>query len=284
MEIRNSNLNDIKTIQELYQTARDLMKSKGQVVWPSFDEELIFKEIKELRQWKLLVNDEIACIWATTTNDELIWEEKNEEPSVYIHRITTHSNYRGQRLVQNIVKWADQYCEDHQLQYVRLDTVGFNQGLIQHYTKLGFVFVGTKELENTQDLPQHYSQGPVCLFQRIPHTSLGMNYQNRRFKPIEVLQNGEVNSETIFEYHQEGRIVTSEYSGGQIVNGHLIGLVDDNGNIEMRYHQVNQSGELQTGICFSKPEFLESGKIRLHEEWEWTSGNKSKGKSIIEEI
>jgi len=51
----------------------------------------------------------------------------------------------------------------------------------------------------------------------------------------------------------------------------------------MRYHQVNQKGELMTGMCKSMPEILENGKIRLHESWEWTSGDKSKGSSIIEE-
>jgi hypothetical protein len=39
-----------------------------------------------------------------------------------------------------------------------------------------------------------------------------------------------------------------------------------------------------TGICFSTPEILENGKIRLHESWEWTSGDQSKGTSIIEEL
>jgi hypothetical protein len=51
----------------------------------------------------------------------------------------------------------------------------------------------------------------------------------------------------------------------------------------MRYHQVNNAGEIMTGICKSIPEILENGKIRLHESWEWTSGDKSKGQSIIEE-
>jgi hypothetical protein len=60
-------------------------------------------------------------------------------------------------------------------------------------------------------------------------------------------------------------------------------LVDHAGNIEMRYHQVNDKDELMTGVCISKPEILDNGKIRLHENWEWTSGDKSKGTSIIEE-
>jgi len=30
-------------------------------------------------------------------------------------------------------------------------------------------------------------------------------------------------------------------------------------------------------ICFSKPELMANGKIRLYEKWQWTSGNKSCG-------
>jgi hypothetical protein len=111
-----------------------------------------------------------------------------------------------------------------------------------------------------------------------------MNYNDKVFRPTSNTKNGETSSETIFHYKQVDNILTSEYSGGKIKKGHLIGLVDKNGNIEMRYHQVNDKGELMTGICKSKPEILENGKIRLHESWEWTSGDKSKGQSIIEEI
>ena len=110
-----------------------------------------------------------------------------------------------------------------------------------------------------------------------------MNYNDKKFRPISNTENGETSSETLFHYKQDGNILTSEYSGGKIKSGHLIGLVDKSGNIEMRYHQVNDKDELMTGICISRPEILENGKIRLHESWEWTSGDKSKGTSLIEE-
>lgn len=110
-----------------------------------------------------------------------------------------------------------------------------------------------------------------------------MNYNDKIFKPISNTENGETSTETQFHYKQIGNMLTSEYSGGKIKYGHLIGLVDHSGNIEMHYHHVNYKGELMTGICMSKPEILENGKIRLHENWEWTSGDKSKGTSIIEE-
>jgi hypothetical protein len=111
-----------------------------------------------------------------------------------------------------------------------------------------------------------------------------MNYNNKKFRPVSNTENGEISSETIFEYKQEGKILTSTYSGGKIIQGHLIGLVDENGNIDMRYHQVNEKGELMTGVCNSTPEIMESGKIRLHEKWQWTTGDNSKGNSILEEI
>lgn len=111
-----------------------------------------------------------------------------------------------------------------------------------------------------------------------------MNYDKKRFRPVQNTENGETSAETIFEYRQSGNILTAEYEGGQIKKGHLIGLVGNDGTIEMRYHQVNTKGELMTGICFSKPEIMENGKIRLYETWEWTSGDKSKGTSILEEL
>jgi hypothetical protein len=111
-----------------------------------------------------------------------------------------------------------------------------------------------------------------------------INYNNKIFRPISNTENGETSNDTIFKYRQIGNILTSEYSGGKIKSGHLIGLVDENGNIDMRYHQVNHEGEIMTGICKSIPEILENGKIRLHENWEWTSGDHSKGSSIIEEV
>ena len=113
---------------------------------------------------------------------------------------------------------------------------------------------------------------------------MSINYDNKVFKPIQNTENGETSEETIFRYYQDGSILTSKYAGGRILSGHLIGLVDAEGRIEMRYHQVNTHGQLMTGRCYSEPEILENGKIRLHESWEWTSEPRTKGRSILEEV
>ncbi len=110
------------------------------------------------------------------------------------------------------------------------------------------------------------------------------NYDNRKFKAVSISDNGEVSSEMIFHYKQKGSILSCSYEGENIQIGCLLGLVDEFGCINMSYHQVNRSGELMAGVCKSTPELFEGSKIRLHEEWQWTIGDKSKGNSILEEV
>ncbi|WP_262420208.1 n-acetylglutamate synthase [Flagellimonas meishanensis] len=111
-----------------------------------------------------------------------------------------------------------------------------------------------------------------------------IDYNNKTFRLVHSSKNGELTNETIFRYKQKGNILTSSYSCASIRQGQLLGLVDEKGNIEIHYHQINNRNIINTGICHSKPEILPSGKIRLHEQWKWTSGDQSIGKSILEEI
>jgi hypothetical protein len=111
-----------------------------------------------------------------------------------------------------------------------------------------------------------------------------VNYDGKTFRSIENSPSGEVGADTLFHYQQSGNIVWAEYSGGEIVRGHLIATADDNGVLDMRYQHVNKGGELMTGVCTSTPETLADGRIRLHEKWQWTCGDHSSGESIVEEI
>ncbi len=107
---------------------------------------------------------------------------------------------------------------------------------------------------------------------------------NRKFRSVENSDNGEVSGDTVFSYYQKGRIVWAEYSGGSIIMGHLIGIIDGKNNLDFRYHHINNCNEIMTGKCRSVPEILENGKIRYHEKWQWTCSDRSSGTSIIEEI
>ena len=114
---------------------------------------------------QLIIDGKIACVWATTFTDPLIWEEKNIDPSVYIHRIATNENYRGKNFVLNIVDWAKTYAVGNDKKFVRLDTTGFNEKLIAHYTKCGFTFLKLTKLKDTNSLPAHYHNADISLFE-----------------------------------------------------------------------------------------------------------------------
>ena len=165
MEISNSTINDIDEIFELYTIATNYQKARSAFSWPDFERVLIELEIAENRQWKMSIDDAIACIWATTFSDPLIWEEKNNDPAVYIHRISTNPSFRGRNLVLHIVEWAKLYAKNNERKSIRMDTVGENEKLIEHYKKCGFNFLGLSKLKNTVGLPAHYKNATVSLFE-----------------------------------------------------------------------------------------------------------------------
>ncbi|SPN96650.1 uncharacterized protein DNG_00171 [Cephalotrichum gorgonifer] len=109
-------------------------------------------------------------------------------------------------------------------------------------------------------------------------------YDGKIFRSEANTANGEVGAETLFHYHQDGTIVWAEYSGGSIVKGTLIAVVQEGNCLDMRYQHVNRNGDLMTGRCQSTPEILADGRLRLHEKWQWTSGDLSFGESVIEEV
>lgn len=166
MQIENSTLNDKKEIFRLYKIASEYQKTKkNSCCFDWFEKELVETEIAENRQWKLIIDNEIVWVWATTFSDEQIWEKQKEDAAIYIHRIVTNPNYRGHNFVSIIVNWAKEYAKICIKDYVRLDTLGNNTRLIAHYTNSGFNFLGMFDLKDTKGLLDHYHNTPVCLFE-----------------------------------------------------------------------------------------------------------------------
>lgn len=164
MQIEQCTLTDTNTILSLYEAARNLQIQRQMVVWPVFEKSFIEKEINEKRQYKIIIDDALACNWTIAFEDKDIWGEKDKGDAIYIHRICTHSNFRGNRFIKKIVDWAKHYASQLGKQYLRLDTLGNNTKLIEHYTATGFKFLGMSRLTNTVSLPAHYQQEPNCCF------------------------------------------------------------------------------------------------------------------------
>jgi hypothetical protein len=166
MEIKNCLMSDADEILLLYEAARNLQTQRKMVVWPSFEKDFIEKEIREKRQWKIVIDDLVACNWAITFEDKEIWGQKDKNDSIYIHRICNNPTLRGNRYIDTIVEWAVKYARQINKQFIRLDTLGNNTRLIQHYTSAGLEFLGMVRLTDTESLPAHYQNEPnCCLFE-----------------------------------------------------------------------------------------------------------------------
>jgi GNAT superfamily N-acetyltransferase len=171
VDIKNCSLNDVNTILTLYDAAIKLQTQKNTVVWPKFERSFIEKEIENKRQWKIMIDNEIACNWSITFEDKDIWGEKDSNNSIYIHRLAANPAFRGNRFIDVIVPWAKAYALSKGRRYVRLDTLGNNTRLIEYYTSAGFDFLGIFKLINTQNLAAHYQREPNCCYFEIKISS-----------------------------------------------------------------------------------------------------------------
>jgi ribosomal protein S18 acetylase RimI-like enzyme len=165
MRIINSTAADLDTIFLFYDAAVEFQKTKFDKHWLAFDPAMVEMEIAENRQWKIMEGDDVACIFAITYEDPFIWQEKNADAAIYIHRIVTSPIYHGRQYVKTIIAWAREHAISHDKQFIRMDTWGDNEKLINYYTRCGFTFLGTTTPQSTAELPKHYSAIFLSLFQ-----------------------------------------------------------------------------------------------------------------------
>jgi ribosomal protein S18 acetylase RimI-like enzyme len=165
MQIIHSTLQDLSAIMSLYDEAIAHQKAVSDLVWKGFDEEVVVNEINENRQWKIMMENEIACVFMTAYNDPAIWDEKDRDSAIYVHRIVTNPKFRGKGFVQIITDWAMDYAGSNNIDFVRLDTWQDNAKLHQIYQKAGFTYVGIKSITPTKDLPKHYWGTKLGLFE-----------------------------------------------------------------------------------------------------------------------
>ena len=105
-----------------------------------------------------------------------------------------------------------------------------------------------------------------------------IDFNNKSFSLIENSSKGKVNSDTTFEYKQNGNLVTADYRGGTIVYGKIIALLNDH-QLDMRYQCLTTSNELKTGSAIAAVSVLENGKLKLKLDWKWLDGSDESGTS-----
>src|SRR5258708_7004409 len=99
---------------------------------------------------------------------------------------------------------------------------------------------------------------------------------------ITTAANGVVGRETIFDFHQEGRVVTAPYRGGKIIAGYLAGVWEES-LLHFRYVQVTADQVVQSGSSAARLTRSAAGRLRLEESFQWDAAGGA-GTNIFEEI
>lgn len=165
MEIRTAGSADVDAIFDLYDKAVEFQKHVFDKHWLGFDASLVNREIAESRLWKMVENGEIACIWSVAYADPIIWGDNSHIGAMYIHRIVTTPDFRGRAFVRTIAGWARGHARENGLRFVRMDTWGDNQKLIEYYQGCGFEFLGIVTPSESDTMPAHYRGITFSLFE-----------------------------------------------------------------------------------------------------------------------
>ena len=171
MHFAPSTPDDLGRIVDLFRQAIKFQLSLGVNSWRSVNQDLLASEIREQLHWKIVDEGEIACFFSIAFTDALVWDVRDADPSLYLHRIITNPAFRGRGYVTHITAWAEGYGRAAGKRYIRLDTHVENQRLNQLYQDCGYTFCGVKVFDDDSDLrvPRHYLGAGLSLYQRAIH-------------------------------------------------------------------------------------------------------------------
>lgn len=168
MDITPSTSQDIPEIRELFNEAIAYQKLKFGKHWQELNEVELIAEIGNRLHWKIMEGDRIAAFYSIAFTDALVWDERDADPAIYLHRIVTSPAFRGRGYVTAITGWAEAYGRKAGAAFVRLDTDLENTRLNAYYSECGYQLCGIKKFHDHGNpaIPKHYFGAGLSLYEK----------------------------------------------------------------------------------------------------------------------
>lgn len=144
---------DLPDILRLFEQAMAMQGLDGYKVWQSIDKTALEKDIENRLQYKIVKGGDILCIFSIQHSDPFIWREKDRNDAIYLHRIVTNPDFKGQKQFQKVLDWAQRFARANKLKFVRMDTWADNAKIIAYYTSFGFAFIENYQTTDAPELP-----------------------------------------------------------------------------------------------------------------------------------
>lgn len=166
MEFRGSLQSDIPAFRRFWNAALDYQQARQLPLWPLFPEAQIEREIRSGLHFSSDFPDgALAGYFSVALSDRLIWAGKERDDAIYIHRMCVNPTRKGSNLASSVLAWARGHAASLGRKFVRMDTWADNQRLVDYYVSCGFHYIGDRQLGVVPELPAHYSNTRLALFQ-----------------------------------------------------------------------------------------------------------------------
>jgi hypothetical protein len=103
-----------------------------------------------------------------------------------------------------------------------------------------------------------------------------------RMRPVTTSAGSVISAETLFEFTQNGPVVSARYTGGRIVLGVLVGVLHST-RLTFRYAQVHDAGDVHGGRSDCDLSRDANGRLRLTEHFTWDADLGS-GTNVLESL
>ena len=166
MKIRRSTLASEPEFSHFWTAALAYQKSVQLPLWPPYPKERIKDEIRSGLHFSVFLSDDVLVgYFSLVLADAVIWVEREQGDAVYIHRMCVNPARKGNNIAGAVLTWAQGYAAGSGRKYIRMDTWGDNPKLIRHYAACGFQHIGNRQLGLAPELPPHYNNANLALFE-----------------------------------------------------------------------------------------------------------------------
>lgn len=156
---------DIPTVLEIFEQVIGPQKNPQYTVWERIDTDSILNDIHSHRQYKVCIDNEILAVFAILQSDELIWQNRELNSSLYLHRIVAQPKMKGQKLFKYILDWCIALAKSTKKNSIRMDTWADNEKLLRYYHTFGFKSVSVVTTSHSCKLPEQNRGIEVALLE-----------------------------------------------------------------------------------------------------------------------
>ena len=113
---------------------------------------------------------------------------------------------------------------------------------------------------------------------------MSVDLDGRVFIPVENSAGGAVGSGTRFVFAQQGALITADYAGAGIEDGHIVGRVTGERAAHLLYHCRRADGALAAGEAQARFGLDDEGRQTIAMNWRWLNGGGESGQSVYVEV